>query len=102
MQSVLRDHLGSHKVFRKRFDLSFRIRTQPDHAIFLKDSSLGVSQILRYYQEDEVMITRLIAKVIVDAYLVPDSSALRSDHLVLCHGYFQSLDPSSIELFLLH
>ena len=102
VQGVLRDQLGSHQVFRKRFDLGFRVRTQAHHAIFLKYSNLGVSQILRDYQEDEVIITRLTAKVIIDANLVSDPSALRFDHLVLRHGYFQSFQPSGIELFLLH
>jgi hypothetical protein len=102
VQGVLWDQLGSHQVFRKRFNLGFRIRTQANHAIFQKDSNLSVPQILSDYQEYEVIITSLTAKVIVDAYLVSDPSTLRFDHLVLRHGYFQSFQPCGIELFLLH
>ena len=102
MQCVPRDQLGPHQVFRKRFDLGFRVLTQANHAIFLKDPNLGISQILRDYQEDKVIITRFIAKFIIDANLVSDPSALRFDHLVLRHGHFQSFQPSRIELFLFH
>ena len=101
-QGVLRDQLGSHQVFRKRFDLGFGVRSQADHTIFVKDSNLGVPQILRDYQEYEVIVTSLTTKVIVDAYLVSDPSALCFDHLVLRHGYFQSIQPCRVELFLLH
>ena len=102
MQGVLWYQLGSHQVFRKRFHFSFRVRTQADHAIFQKDSDLGVPQILRDYQEIEVIITSLTAKFIVDAYLVANSSALSLDHLVLRQGYFQSFQPSGIKLLFLH
>ena len=102
VQGVLRDQLGSHQVFRKRFDLGFRVRTQANHAIFLKYSNLGVPKVLRHNQEDEFIITRLTAKVIIDANLISDPSTLRFDHLVLRHGHFQSFQPSGIKLFLLH